>query len=111
MMLGKRCEAVLRPAALQDAYGTASFELRAPMSADLRMPTAANENLMVSVALHQLESKGLLNIRCGGHQCTAALGWRCHCTAPRLRVTLPRCRCRCCPVRALTRLGRPPAAI
>lgn len=51
--------------ALQDAYGTASFELKAPMSADLRMPTAANENLMVAVALHQLESKGLLNIRCG----------------------------------------------
>lgn len=49
---------------LQDAYGTAAFELKAPMSPDLRMPTAANENLMVSVALHQLESKGLLNIRC-----------------------------------------------
>lgn len=46
----------------KDAYGTAAFELRAPMSPDLRMPTAANENLMVSVALHQLESKGLLNI-------------------------------------------------
>lgn len=49
-------------AVYKDAYGTASFELKAPMSADLRMPTAANENLMVSVALHQLESKGLLNI-------------------------------------------------
>ncbi|KAI7841319.1 hypothetical protein COHA_004938 [Chlorella ohadii] len=78
----------------KDAYGTASFELKAPMSADLRMPTAANENLMVAVALHQLESKGLLNISApvlshtsglwDSSACTTPLDWQAeHCQAAR----------------------------
>lgn len=61
--------------AAQDAYGTASYELmRAPMSTQLRMPTADNANLMLAVALHQLQAKGLLNIRWGAAQAGGGQG-------------------------------------
>lgn len=47
----------------EDAYGTASYELnRAPMSPGLKMPVAQNTHLLLAIAAHQLQNRGLLNL-------------------------------------------------
>lgn len=52
------CAKQLHPAStLQAAFGTASYELGAPMSPRLRMPIASNTKLFTSVALHQLQQQ------------------------------------------------------